>query len=241
MNYYIASCVFTRAYPTLSFKIQNYVRARGGVEIVRCCVPKYKLNEFTEQMPPERRDGWSELPDSADFQPDDTVWSLCHNCSAIIEEQKPGVNVRSLWKLILEDDDFAYPDMNGREMFVQDCWRARDRADEQAAVRGILRRMNVRVLELDERGEKTEFCGVSLLRPPPPRNLKMAPKRFVENAPGKFLPHSPEEQRRIMTEYAARFAGKEVADYCHYCHEGLLMGGAKAFHLAELLFGARLP
>ena len=239
MNYYIASCVFTRAFPGLSFAIQSWVRARNGIGIVRCCVPKYKLNEFTAEMPPERRDGWSELPDSADFQPGDTVWSLCHNCSAIIEEQKPGVNVRSLWELILTDEAFPYPDLRGREMFVQDCWRARDRADEQAAVREILGRMNVRVLEQYERGRKTEFCGISLLRPAPPRNLKMASKRFVENAPGKFLPHTPEEQRRIMTEYAARFAGSDVVDYCHYCHEGLLLGGAKAHHLAELLFAAQ--
>ena len=106
MNYYIASCVFTRAFPGLSFAIQSWVRARNGIGIVRCCVPKYKLNEFTAEMPPERRDGWSELPDSADFQPGDTVWSLCHNCSAIIEEQKPGVAVRSLWELIDKDAAF---------------------------------------------------------------------------------------------------------------------------------------
>ena len=57
MNYYIASCVFTRGFPELSFKIQNWVRSLGCIEIVRCCVPKYKLREFTEQLPPSRRDG----------------------------------------------------------------------------------------------------------------------------------------------------------------------------------------
>jgi hypothetical protein len=124
-------------------------------------------------------------------------------------------------------------------MFVQDCWRARGRAEEQAAVRELLRRMNVRVLELPDSRDKTDFCGVSLLRPAPPRNLKLAPKRFVEKAAGKFMPHSADEQKRLMTDYAARFAGNEVVDYCHYCHEGLLLGGAKAYHLAELLFGDR--
>ena len=34
MNYYIASCVFTRGFPELSFKIQNWVRSLGGIEIV---------------------------------------------------------------------------------------------------------------------------------------------------------------------------------------------------------------
>ena len=239
MNCYIASCVFTRNFPELSFKIQNWVRGLGGIEIVRCCVPKYKLREFTEQLPPSRRDGWTELPDCADFQPGDTVWSLCHNCSAIIEEQKPGVAVRSLWELILCDEGFEYPDLSGREFFVQDCWRARDRAGEQDAVRELLRRSGARLHELPDSREKTDFCGISLLRPAPPRNLKMAPKRFVENAAGKFVPHTPEEQKRLMTEYAARFDGCEVVDYCHYCHEGLLLGGVNAHHLAELLFADR--
>ena len=239
MDYYIASCVFTRAFPRLSFVIQEYVRNLGGIGIVRCCVPKYKLKEFTDQLPAERRSPWSELPDSADFQPGDTVYSLCHNCSAIIDEQRPGVVTRSLWELVLSDERFAYPDLKGREMFVQDCWRARDRAAEQTAVRELLGRMNVRVLELPDSRDKTDFCGVSLLRPAPPRNLKLAPKRFVENAPGKFAPHSADEQKRLMTDHAARFAGNEVVDYCHYCHEGLLLGGAKAHHLAELLFGER--
>ncbi|MBP5211502.1 MAG: hypothetical protein J6Z30_01470, partial [Pyramidobacter sp.] len=167
------------------------------------------------------------------------VWSLCHNCSAIIEEQKPGVDVRSLWELIARDERFIYPNLHGREMYVQDCWRSSDRAGEQNAVRELLSRMNARVLELPENREKSDFCGVSLLRPAPPRNLKMAPKRFVENAQGKFVPHTPEEQKQLMTEYCRRFGGTEVADYCHYCHEGLLLGGARAHHLAELLFAAQ--
>ena len=39
-----------------------------------------------------------------------------------------------------------------------------------------------------------------------------------------------------MTEYCQRFNGKEVVSYRHYCMEGLLLGGARAKHLAELAF-----
>ncbi len=44
MQYYIASCVFTRSFPELSFAVQKYVRGLGGIEIVRCCVPKYNAH-----------------------------------------------------------------------------------------------------------------------------------------------------------------------------------------------------
>ncbi len=96
-SYYIASCVFTSKYPALSKVIQQYIRDSYGMQIVRCCVPKYSLQHFTEQMPEDYREQWGSIPDCADFQPGDTVYSLCHNCSAILEESKPGVNISSIW------------------------------------------------------------------------------------------------------------------------------------------------
>ena len=33
-----------------------------------------------------------------------------------------------------------------------------------------------------------------------------------------------------------RNEGEKVVSYCHYCQEGLLLGGADASHLAMLLF-----
>ena len=234
--YYIASCVFTSKYSELSQTIQQYIRARYGMPIVRCCVPKYELQRFKEQMPEDYRNHWDSIPDCADFQPGDTVYSLCHNCSAILEESKPGVNIKSIWELILSDEDFAYPDYHGQVVTIQDCWRAKDRTEEQNAVRELLRRMNFEVRELPENRENTDFCGVSIYRPAPKRNLELAPNRFVKNAAGKFIPHTKEEQAALMREYCQRFAMEKVVAYCHYCVEGLEAGGADVKHLASLLF-----
>lgn len=236
-TYYIASCVFTAHYPKLSQIVQDYMRQKG-FEVVRCCVPNYKLQKFIDAMPDDYRDTWGSLPDSGDFQDGDIVISLCHNCSAIIEEQKPGVHVRSLWEFIADDAAFKLPDYSGRTMVLQDCWRAFDRTAEQDAVRTLLERLHIAVEELPDNREKTDFCGISTLRKAPPRNLKLAPQRFVYNAnvQGKFRICTPEEQKAAMTNYCRRFGDKEVIAYCHYCMEGLLLGGANASHLAELLF-----
>lgn len=232
---YIAGCVFTVRYPELSFQIQNYME-RCGMEVVRCCVPRYRLREFTDQMPQDRRDSWSNLPDSTEFNADCQVYSICHNCSAILEEWKPDVSVKSIWEWILEDTEFLYPDHRGMEVVLQDCWRAYDRRSEQNAVRELLQRMNIRIIELPDHYEKTAFCGNSLYRPAPVRNLKLAPARFVEGAKGLFAPHSIEEQKRLMECYCQRFQDRQVVAYCHYCTEGLSLGEAHAVHLAELLF-----
>ncbi len=235
-DYYIASCVFTARFPELSRSIRAYAAGRG-LEPVRCCVPSYKLRQFEEQMPEGGlREAWRALPDSADLRPGDRVWSLCHNCNNIIEETRPGTEVRSLWELIDGDPEFPFPDPGGKEVFVQDCWRSRGRADEQAAVRSILRKMGLRCREAREHHEKTDFCGISLYREQPPRNPKLAPKHYAEGIGDKFRPHTEEEQSALMRSYCAQFGDTPVVCYCHYCLEGLQAGGAKSRHLAEYLF-----
>ena len=65
----------------------------------------------------------------------------------------------------------------------------------------FLNKMNVEIVELDENFEKTNFCGFSLYQPQPPRNAKLAPKRFVENAKGFFEEHTQEEKEILMKNY----------------------------------------
>ncbi len=236
-EYYIASCVFTSRFPELSLRIHDYVRDRFGFTVVRCCVPGYKIREFEEKMPEGRfRESWSSLPDSGSFTEGDRVYSLCHNCNNIIEETHPGVRVRSLWELIDSDSSFSFPDHKGLQAYVQDCWRSKERNEEQDAVRSVLAKMNIEVTEIAENRERTDFCGASLFRAQPPRNPVLAPRHYVEGAAGKFVPHSPEEQKEIMREYCRQFGTEKVVCYCHYCYEGLRMGGADVSHLAKLLF-----
>ena len=55
-KFYVASCVFTEGAPDLSRKVQNYVRKRFNLPIIRCCVDKYKVAEFEQRMPENYRD-----------------------------------------------------------------------------------------------------------------------------------------------------------------------------------------
>ena len=237
MNYYIASCVFTSQFPALSARIQDYVKERFGLTVVRCCVPSYKIRDFEDRMPEgEYRARWQSLPDSGRFTAGDEVYSLCHNCNNIIEEMHPDLKVHSLWELLDRDDAFPMPDYRGMTATVQDCWRSRDRREEQDAVRSLLRKMNIDIVETERSHADTEFCGASLYRPQPPRNPKLAPRHYVDGAKGKFIPHTPEEQKRIMEDYCSRFRTDRVVCYCHYCLEGLRMGNMDAEHIAGLLF-----
>ncbi len=52
--------------------------------------------------------------------------------------------------MVLSDKEFSYPDYQGQTVTIQDCWRARNRTEEQDAVRALLGKMNFEVHELQE-------------------------------------------------------------------------------------------
>lgn len=235
-KFFVASCVFTEEYPELSRKVQTYVRETFALPIIRCCVASYKVSEFENRMPDWYREEWRAIPHYQKFPAGSTMVSLCHNCSAIFEERHPEIQRQSLWELILEDENFRYPDYGGEKIAVQDCWRQKENRSEQNAVRELLRRMNFQIVELEENFERTKFCGYSLYQPQPPRNPKLAPKRFLYSAQGLFKEHSQEEKLQLMQEYCAKIPVEKVAAYCHYCVRGLNLGGKTGLHLARLLF-----
>ena len=230
-TYFIAACVFSARFPALSARICHEMEGRG-VTPVRCCLPRYKIREFEEKMPPEQRAHWASMPDCAPYASGDTVITLCHNCANILEETHPEVRVLSLYEYIAADPTFPLPDLHGRRYHVQDCWRAADRQGEKEAVRAILAACGAEVVPFS--GQEEDFCGVSLYRAQPPRNPAIAPRHYA-NVPGKFIPHTEAEQLALMQAHCARFS-HPVLCYCHYCLEGLTLGGADACHLASLLF-----
>ena len=234
-KFFVAGCVFTKEYTALSKKVCDYLRGKS-VPIIRCCVDKYKVAEFENRMPENYRDEWRAIKHFEKFPPGSTMISICHNCSAIFEERHPEIFRESIWEFILSDKNFPYKNFGGEKISVQDCWRSKENSAEQEAVRELLRRMNFEVVELEENHSRTKFCGYSLYQPQPPRNPKLAPKRFLHGAKGLFQEHTPEQKKFLMQEHCARIPTEKVAAYCHYCVRGLKLGSKKVFHLAELLF-----
>ncbi|MFR4757064.1 MAG: hypothetical protein ACLT9P_02300 [Evtepia gabavorous] len=79
----------------------------------------------------------------------------------------------------------------------------REKRHVQDAIRSLMRKMNIDVVELAENHEKTRFCGMNLVAPCNPSNAKLAPKRYVEEGGHMFQPIPPEEQAAYFQSYCA--------------------------------------
>ncbi len=194
----------------------------------------FRVAEYEAAMPGDMAAEWKALPVSGNFDaPETAICTICHNCANVISDLHRAANNVSIWEMILSDDTFAYPDMDGKEFYLQDCWRSHGNTSEQDAVREILRRMNVTVKELPENRSDTKFCGRSYYKLKRIRKERQAPAGVDVRAC-----QTEEEQTELMRGYVRdAFSGKiPVITYCHYCNEGLNLGGGKSYHLAELLF-----
>lgn len=239
-KYYVASCKFTADFPKISLAILDYIRTLPDIEPIRCCIPNYRVQQNTDRIADlAARTAWQEMPQSKFFQPNDEIISVCPNCINIVEEWRPGAKGISLWEIINADENFVFPDYHGLTVTIQDCWRTRERRSEQDAVRSLLKKMNIHYVEVEKNHANTDFCGSTLYREQPAKNAKLAPTHYIEQAQGKFLPHSKEEQIAIMKRYCQQYKTKTVVCYCHYCLEGLLQGGVDGRHIASLLFPAK--
>lgn len=212
MDYAIVGCDYAARHPEVGARIRAYYDTRDDIRLLPCC----------------RRD-------LSALRPGDTVTIGCTLCDLMLAERVPFVRLRSIYRLLLEDEHFVWPDYAGREMTLQDCWRVRHDVPLQDDVRACLARMNVRWHELPERREDTTFCGTWLNNPPAPDCAELAPRTFARlEEVRELLP--PEEQELRMRSWCEHYPTDEVAVYCNGCERGVALGGRRPVQVLELLF-----
>ncbi|HMM22474.1 MAG TPA: hypothetical protein PKA10_17260 [Selenomonadales bacterium] len=211
---YFPSCKFKAGYPETSKKLAEYINNRYGMIITGCC--RGNLELLTEK---------------------DIAVCVCNTCSAFCDESSKAREVVSIWEILVKDEQFPFPDYKGEEITLQDCWRAYDKRSEQDAIHGLMRKMNIRVIELAENYEKTRFCGTSVLQIPPAYYGEFAPKRFGKDVPNDFFqPYTDEDKIERMRSHCADITTERVACYCVACANGINLGDKQSVHVMELLF-----
>ena len=215
MYIYYPSCNFQRFFPETAKRIRAYLETQEDVTIAACC-------HKTSDLPKEG----------------DTILTICMSCMHVLEERRPDIPGISLLQYLLRKEDFAWPDYKGQRMTLQDCFRARGYHELQDAVREVLKRMNVEIVEMPHNRDEETYDGNFLLHPPFPQNMEEAPKNYRDYVPQHVTVLPKEEWINVYKAQAAKYEVEPVVTYCNSCRNGLKEAGVSVHHIAEMIFPA---
>ena len=142
------------------------------------------------------------------------IINVCPGCNRRFKAKRAGITTVSLWEILMERDGFAYPDYGGMEMAVHDACPTRTETQVHAAVRTLLERMNIKVLEPAHTKTNQQCCGDSY-----------------------YPAHPMPVVRQKMQERADEMPAQDVCVYCVDCVKSLHIGGKTPRYLPDLLFG----
>ncbi len=213
---FFPGCQLAGASPDTVGLVYDHLRGKlpGGVGIrLGCCgVPgRWAGREdlFAASMTRFRAD-WERLGRPR-------VVAACATCLKTLVEAAPDIPAVSLWRVLAEEtglpEGAARADVEKRTLAVHDPCTSRHDPQSQAAVRDLLSRLGVTVLEPPLTGRLTECCGYG----------------------GLMWNADPDMAKTV----AGRRAGVAPGDYvvsCAMCRDMLWRAGNRAVHLLDMIF-----
>ena len=142
------------------------------------------------------------------------IINTCAGCDRRFRELYEGITTISLWEVLAESETFPFPDYKGMEVSVQDACPTRTEERVHLAVRKLLKRMNINIVEPKNTRTKATCCGDSFYGALPAVEVK--------------------EQ---MKKRASEMPCDNVVVYCVSCVKAMHIGGKKPRYLVDLLFG----
>lgn len=146
-------------------------------------------------------------------EPGTLIINTCPGCDKRFGSLYEGVTTISLWEVMAQSTGFTFPDYNGIQMTVQDACPTRNVGRVHDAIRTVLTRMNIVVVEPEKTREKGTCCGDG----------------FYGNLP-------LEEVKIQMQKRASEMPLHDVAVYCVSCVKSIATGGKQPRYLVDLLF-----
>lgn len=147
------------------------------------------------------------------LKPGTTVINVCAGCDRRYRKNYTNCSTISLWEIIDQTNFWEYPDYKGTRMSVLDPCPVRTENRVHDAVRSLLKKMNIKVIEAKKNRNKSICCGDSAWGVSPLEKVKQK-----------------------MTSRAAQMPENNVVVYCVSCIKSMYNGGKTPRHLVDLLF-----
>lgn len=142
------------------------------------------------------------------------IINICAGCDRRYRELYEGITTISLWEVLAEVKEFPFPDYKGKEMTILDACPTRDQERIHNAVRVLLKKMNITLVEPEKTKTKGICCGDSFYGVLPVEQVKEQMKKRAEDMPAS-----------------------DVVVYCVSCSKSMYIGGKTPRYLVDLLFG----
>lgn len=147
------------------------------------------------------------------FTTETEVINICPGCDKRFGSDYQNSTTISLWEILAESEFFTFPNYQGKRMSILDACPTRDKEKVHNAIRTILHKMNITLVEPKHTRTKSTCCGDSFYGVIPTEKVK--------------------EQ---MIKRTAEMPSDEVVVYCVSCIKSVYVGGKKPHYLIDLLF-----
>ncbi len=141
------------------------------------------------------------------------VVNICPGCDRRYRQLYAGVSTVSLWEILAGSPTFPFPDYGGAVMTVLDACPTRDQERVHEAIRTVLARMNVSILEPEKTRTRGACCGDAFYGAVPVAEVKAR-----------------------MRARAAEMPADGVVVYCVSCCKAMHIGGRRPRYILDLLF-----
>jgi Fe-S oxidoreductase len=141
------------------------------------------------------------------------IINVCPGCDKRYGNDYKNSSTISLWEILAENDFFKFPDYNGRRMSILDACPTRDQEKVHNAIRTILLKMNIKLVEPKNTRTKSTCCGDSFYGVIPTKKVK-----------------------ELMIARTSEMPSDDVVVYCISCIKSVYIGGKKPQYLLDLLF-----
>jgi len=142
------------------------------------------------------------------------VINTCPGCDRRYRELYDGISTISLWEVLANSKKYIFPNYKGVEMAIHDACPTRTETRVHSAIRTLLDKMNIKVVEPKNSGAKATCCGDSFYGVLPVEQVKDQMKKRADEMPCK-----------------------NVVVYCVSCIKSMHLGGKKPRYIVDLLFG----
>lgn len=144
---------------------------------------------------------------------DTQIVNICPGCDKRFRSDYQNTSTISLWEILAETDFFPFPDYQNQTMTIIDACPTRDQERVHLAIRKIIQKMNINLLEPDNTMGKSTCCGDSF-----------------------YGLISTEKVKDLMYKKSSEMPLNDIVVYCVSCSKSMFVGKKQPRYIIDLLF-----